>query len=390
MQNLIIRNDLYNQIKYRENVIRGTVTAVNNNGTYNVRFKCESISYPNVSTYAKNSNLQIGDRVTVLFEGRNREMPKILAFADNYSEEDNRVKHSDWILEEPAVAGIYVVYKKTSDGKYYLVRINSDDSITEIAELPELATGNDAKLVRILTDSSGNIYALKQENDGSYVPYQLTWFKYNSSGILQISKITIGTKQLEGFIALDGYLYTHNFDGDKLYKRSLSTLEIEEIISLTIGHRYRYLCFDSDGHLYTYDRDFTEGAAFVKWELKNAVLESHVQGAQSLSSWNDWSLLGDNIVTDSNILSTGYSGIIDIPLASNMITWSANDIPNWQWCGVANDRTYRYVLGENTADNKLIVEKYNAAKILQVTIEISADYISNNRRYYGAITAYPF
>ena len=106
MRNLIIQDNLYNQIKYRENVVRGTITVVNDNNTYGVRFGCEPTAYPNVPTYAKNSNLQIGDRVTVLFEKRNREMPKILAFSDNYSEEDNRVKHSDWMLP---VTGTWVL-----------------------------------------------------------------------------------------------------------------------------------------------------------------------------------------------------------------------------------------------------------------------------------------
>jgi len=384
MQNLIIRNDLYNQIKYRENVVRGTVTAVNNNGTYDVRFKCESTSYPNVPTYAKNSNLQIGDRVTVLFEGRNREMPKILAFADNYSEEDNRVKHSDWDISA-AITGIYVVYKKSSDNKFYLVTVNSNNTISAIAELPELATGNNAKLIRIITDSGGNIYAQKQNQNGSYT---FNMYKYNSSGVFQTST-ALAYNEMFGFISNDGYLYTMVYNERRVYKRSLSTLGIIFRESMTEGHRYLYLCFDGDGYIYTYDRDYPEEAAWVKWEIGTGVSEFHKQGLSELSGWADLALLGNNIVHD--YYGAGKAGIINKDLNSDMTSWGMNDIPDGQVCGVASDGTYWYILGENTADNKLIVEKYNSSKVLQSTIDISTDYISGStRRYYHAITAYPF
>jgi len=45
-------------------------------------------------------------------------------------------------------------------------------------------------------------------------------------------------------------------------------------------------------------------------------------------------------------------------------------------------------LGENTADDKLIAEKYNSSKVLQSIIEITSDYESG--KSYSAITAYPF
>lgn len=375
---------MYNQIKYRENVMRGTITAVNNNGTYNVRFKCESQSYPNVPTYAKNSNLQIGDRVTVFFENRNKEMPKILAFADNYGAEDNRVKHSDEILAEVLVAetGIYVVYKKASDSKYYLVRINDDDSVTSIAELAELATGTSPQLVRILTDSSGNVYALKQTESGIYFIHTL--YKYNSSGTLQVTKV-LSPNEMFGFITSD-YLYTMIANDDEIRKRSLTDLETVDTINLTAGHRFYYLCFDNSGYLYTYDRDYTGEAAFIKWEIGVGISEFHQNGQSSISAWADFSLLGSNIAHD--YFNGQYMATLATSLTSDMTTWTMNDIPTGQAYGVASNASYWYVLGQNTADNKLIVEKYDSGKALQATIDISSDYVSG--KTYSAVTAYPF
>jgi len=278
------------------------------------------------------------------------------------------------------VDDVYVVYKKTSDSKFYLVKISSDDSVTAIAELTELYGYT---LVRILVDSNNNIYVLREiEATLTY-----TWFKYNSSGVLQVSKVMTGNEMF-GFI-YNGYLYTMISNDDEVHKRSLTSLETAEMISLTSGHRFRYLCFDSDGYLYTYDRDYPGEAAFVKWEMGVGVVEFHQQGLSYLSSWADYALLGNNIAHD--YFYAGIAGIIATSLDSDMAIWAMDDIPNQQVCGVASNTSYWYVLGENTADNKLIVEKYDSDKNLISTIEVSSDYISGGSlKYYTAITAYPF
>ena len=300
------------------------------------------------------------------------------------------------------MADAYVVYKKTSDDKYYLASIASDDSVTAIAELAELsvlrAPGNtkgETLLVRILMDNDENVYCMMQENLIYDVPYGTILYKYNSSGVLQTSKVLLdpdlseSTTHMFGFTASDGYLYTMHYNGDTIYKRGLSDLETIETISLTSGHKFYYLCLDSDGYIYTYDKDYTGEAAFIKWEVDVGISEFHQQGFSSMSAWTDFSLLGNNIAHD-NFGDSGRMGIIAASLDADMVYWAMDDIPAGQACGVVSNATYWYVLGENTADDTLIVEKYNSSKVLQSTIEVTSDYVAGSyRRFFNAIASFP-
>jgi len=361
--NSIIKDSIGN-IMFRGNVVTGIVATDNGDGSYDVFISESDRAYPKIFTLSRNPDLAVGDKVRILYKNGCKELPIILP----------PVKPS-------GAKNIYVVYKKNSDSKYYLIQINNDDSITEIAELAELATGDEPYLVRILTDSSGNIYAIKLNNAG------FTLYKWNSSGILQATKV-LAENEMFGFITSD-YLYTMIYDDDEIHKRSLITLETEETIELTTSHRFHYLCFDSDGYIYTYDRDYTGEAAFIKWEVGTGVLEFHKQALSSLSAWADFALLRTNIAHD--YFSYGTAGIIAISLDSDMETWAMDDIPNQQVIGVASNESYWYVIGKNTADDKLIVEKYNSDKNLISTIEITSDFISGgSRNYHNAITAYPF
>jgi len=358
--NSIIKDSIGN-IMFRGNVVTGTVATDNGDGSYDVFISESDKAYPKIFTLSRNPDLAVGDKVRILYKNGCKELPIILP----------PVKPS-------GVKNIYVVYKKNSDNKYYLIQINNDDSITEIAELAELYGHN---LVRILTDNNGNVYALKEKE--STLTY--TWHKYNSSGVLQVSKVLDGSHELFGFIASNKYLYTMKANGDELYKRNLSNLEITETINLTSGHRFYYLCFDSDGYLYTYDRDYS-GGAFIKW--KNGIIDSHIQGLSSLSAWADFVLLGNLIAHD--YLSGVYAATININLDSDLTYWAIDNMYQ-SVCGIASNNTFWYVIGENSANNKLIVEKYNSSKVLQSTIDISADYVGGGYvRFYNAITAYPF
>jgi len=358
--NSIIKDSIGN-IMFRGNVVTGIVATDNGDGSYDVFISESDRAYPKIFTLSRNPDLAIGDKVRILYKNGCKELPIILP-----------------PVKPTGAKNIYVVYKKNSDNKYYLIQINNDDSITEIAELAELYGHN---LVRILTDNNGNVYALREIE----ATYTYTWYKYNNSGVLQTSKV-MGANEMFGFIT-SNYLYTMKFNGDDIYKRNLSNLETAETINLTSGHRYYYLCFDSSGYLYTYDRDYAGGAAFVKWELGSAVLDSHTQGLSSLSTRADFVPISTIIAGDAWI---GYMGTLNMNLDSDLAYWAVDDI-NAQVCGVASNGTYWYIIGENAADNKLIVKKYNSTKALQSTIEISTDYIGGSyRRFHNAITAYPF
>ena len=364
-----LQKRMVDQINHRINVVNGIVASRNPNDTFNCYIAGETVIYPNIPTFSRNPKLGPGDKVVIEFINGCRETPAILAPED--------------IREQPettfeAANNIYVVYKKTSDNKFYLIKINSDDSITAISELSEIYGHN---LVRILTDNNNNVYALKEKE--STLTY--TWHKYNSSGILQASRV-MAANELFGFI-YNGNLYTMVYNDYRIRKRSLSTLASIETINLTASHRFYYLCFDSDGYLYTYDRDYSTSDAIVKWEIGVGLIEYHEQNIGSLSAWADWSLLGSFIACDySPFVGAVYS--FSTALNANATGWVIDNIPNSQAYGIASTPTYMYILGQNTADNKLIVKKYNASKDLQATIDISEDYIGNKNA--NAITAYPF
>jgi len=299
--NSIIKDSISN-IMFRGNVVTGIVATDNGDGSYDVFISESDRAYPKIFTLSSNPDLAVGDKVRILYKNGCKELPIILP----------PVKPS-------GVKNIYVVYKKNSNSKYYLIRINSDDSITEIAELAELATGNDPSLVRILTDNNGNVYCLKQNENPYPQPFVHTLYKYNSSGVLQVTKV-LAENEMFGFIASDGYLYTMISNDDEIHKRNLSNLETVDTINLTNGHRYYYLCFDSDGYLYTYDRDYPGEAAFIKWEMGVGVAEFHQQGLSYLSAWADYALLGSNIAHD--YFYAGIAGIISSNLDSDMEIWS--------------------------------------------------------------------
>ena len=78
-------------IKYRNTVIAGEVTAVHNNGTYDVKLAWENIAYPNIPTIFINPNFGVGEMVGVVFEGGNWEMPKIVGGAKKTAQTTNSI-----------------------------------------------------------------------------------------------------------------------------------------------------------------------------------------------------------------------------------------------------------------------------------------------------------
>lgn len=91
LYNDILRNNAVGNIKYRNTVIAGEVTAVHNNGTYDVKLAGEDSAYPNIPTIFINPSFGVGEMVGVVFEGGNMEMPKIVGGAKKIAQTTNSI-----------------------------------------------------------------------------------------------------------------------------------------------------------------------------------------------------------------------------------------------------------------------------------------------------------
>jgi hypothetical protein len=76
----IIKN-ANDQIKYKETVVTGEVTADNGDGTYNVKIANSPTAYPNVETATYGDTFSVGEIAIITFEYGNKEMPRLWGHA---------------------------------------------------------------------------------------------------------------------------------------------------------------------------------------------------------------------------------------------------------------------------------------------------------------------
>lgn len=89
----ILNNNAVGNIKYRNTVIAGEVTAVNNNGTFDVKLVGEDTAYPNIPTIFINPNFGVGEMVGIVFEGGNMGIPKIVGGAKKVAQIVNSITY---------------------------------------------------------------------------------------------------------------------------------------------------------------------------------------------------------------------------------------------------------------------------------------------------------
>ena len=87
-----INKETVDHIKYRNTVMTGEVTAVNSDGTYNVKIAQAGSAYPNIDTLDYNANFSVGEIVDIAFEYGNRELPKIMGTAKKIAQEPSVVE----------------------------------------------------------------------------------------------------------------------------------------------------------------------------------------------------------------------------------------------------------------------------------------------------------
>lgn len=74
-------------IKYRNNVVTGTVAADNGNNTYNCYLSGSDTAYPNIPTTFREPDFEVGEAVEILIEYGNKEMPIIIGHAKKVAQE---------------------------------------------------------------------------------------------------------------------------------------------------------------------------------------------------------------------------------------------------------------------------------------------------------------
>jgi hypothetical protein len=117
-----INKETVDHIKYRNTVMTGEITAVNSDGTYNVKIAQAGSAYPDVETLDYNANFSVGEVVDIAFEYGNREMPKIIGTAKKIAQEPKEVE---------------VDYSGGAEEEIHEVSINADITLTTAINLED-------------------------------------------------------------------------------------------------------------------------------------------------------------------------------------------------------------------------------------------------------------
>ncbi len=94
MRNFIddLRNNIDKNISEKTTVRTGEITAVNDDGTYDVKIAQSASAYPNIETIDYNAQFSEGEVVEIIFEYGNKESPKIVGTAKKIAQEPHEVE----------------------------------------------------------------------------------------------------------------------------------------------------------------------------------------------------------------------------------------------------------------------------------------------------------
>ena len=226
--NAIIKDNVGNII-HRGFVVTGEVAKDNGDGSYDVFIAGEAKEYPRVFTLARNPDLEVGDKVRILYKNGCKELPIILPPV------------------KPTVIPRRYVLIVTGPNELQLFDMDGN-LINQIA-----VSGWSYSGCSITMDSQGNIYV---SDYGEVIR------KYDSNLNLLVTKNV--EDDIDGInMGSDGYLYTLELidEGYNVKKRSTSDLIIVTSIPITTEVYYAYsggLCLDSDGNIYVYQNPYVE------------------------------------------------------------------------------------------------------------------------------------
>ncbi len=86
----LIKNSTENII-YRGNIVTGIVATDNGNKSYDCYISESEYAYPKIFTLSRNPQLEVGDKVRILYQNGNKELPIILPPTMAKEEEDNTI-----------------------------------------------------------------------------------------------------------------------------------------------------------------------------------------------------------------------------------------------------------------------------------------------------------
>ena len=371
----IIKDSIGN-IMFRGNVVTGIVAKDNGNKSYDCYISESEVAYPRIFTLSRNPDLEVGDKVRILYKNGDRNNPIILP---------------------PTVVSDFIFVLYQAGGNYYLNRYTYNGVLSaELGVLPEIAVGNPYKM---LVDSSNNVYIVSFN-----YPFR-TLYKYDSNGKyikeIEITQEEYGNKQNYFTLASDGYIYSMENRMsptyiNRIHKRNTDDLKVDQIYDITSGDcYYYYLTFDNAEYFYSYHVDLVDGlkTGYEKWKLGGGKVGFHKQ-ANAASSYDSWQVAGDFI----GCVASQYSAdayILDKSLSADRVLWNLTGISTLY--RLTSESDYFICLGKS-ADNKLIMEKYSPERVRQewreenkvkiYEVEIATSFTANLQ--YCEIAAYPF
>jgi len=349
--NAIIKDSIGNII-YRGNVVTGIVAVDNGDKSYDVFISESDRAYPKIFTLSANPDLEVGDKVRILYKNGCKELPIIL----------------------PPVTAMGIsklIFASYYDGSshYYIAVFNLSGVLQRTIDVgTDELKGQNALCV----DTNNNCYYV---NDNKEI------VKINSSGteLLRVACFYDGGSKSVA-IGADGYIYELGMDTD--YDRAINKLDPDTLAILgtfkvnNLWNTYYGITVDPNNVIYIVNdsANTIEKYAFDGGYITNkSFADSHCASLPCLGILNNY-IYGNYFLHNAWKIKSDFS---EDETKVDMVT-----MINPYGAG-GGDGTYIYYLGENAGGN-VCVGQCNADLTENWVTEIG------NYTAQGGIAAYPF
>ena len=343
--NTIIKDSI-GQIIYKGNVVTGIVETDNGNNSYDVLISESALAYPNIYTLSQSPDINVGDKVRILYENGCKEKPIIL----------------------PPVAEvtriIFVIYG--TDANYVKTFCKDDGALISEFSI--------AENVYWETDT----FCVDKNNNFYYLDVSGVLYKKGRTGNA-ITSINLSANPPEAIaIGYDGYLYLRIQD-NTIQKRLTSDLSsIETVLTLSAGKSYYGLVLDSDGYFYvsnaTDDR-------MEKWSASGIIATQSISDGAA----NSLCVISNILAWAHNAGSHGAYSMLK-NLSSGESDFPLGEIDDNVTGASSIDGSYFLFVGDNDLGN-VQFQKYTSEKVLSYVKEVETSETWNT---YSHIAAYPF
>jgi hypothetical protein len=341
------------------------VATDNGNKSYDCYISESEYAYPKIFTLSRNPQLEVGDKVRILYEDGIKELPIILPPTQVVTPPTDEI-----------LAGkIFVLFED-----FY--------NLTHIAVYD--ASGNWVIQFGVENNTTcydtGNVIAV--DDDGySYINYNTSIVKLNNKSPYNV----LVTKSVNGCEAItigaDGYLYAREWFGrNVITKRNLSDLETAAPhIEITNGSLYG-LTIDVNGYLYFCNSSNEE---MEKWTYQNG-------GQVTTHAITHNSAYDAGLCVVGNLIgmAAGYrDGVFQYGAYSMDKDLNHDEVEFDIDCSYihetpASANSNFYFAGDDWTDTNLTLKKYNSSKNLVWSVDVTeVDSLSIDS---AAVAAYPF